>query len=173
MQGLRCVLLGAHLKCRRPRALSLHSVRQRYWLARRDVCDRSRVARPVACWANALSVKPPSMFPAEAVRFYAGVAKIAARARARTERGQDGHPIWSISEWQAFAKGVRGFAQLQLLGLGMAAYRTVVEVEAMILDGFSAADIHACLAGENAMKTTELNAARNVALPEPSWARIP
>jgi hypothetical protein len=86
-----------------------------------------------------------SMFPKDALDFYAGVSRLAARARERGDLDAQGDPIWSENEWKAFCRGVRSYSHLQSLGLGMAAYRTCVDVESWLASGMDAFDIHEAL----------------------------
>lgn len=83
----------------------------------------------------------------DALDFFAGIVKIANRARAQGNFDERGDPIWDIPSWKAFCKGVRGFQHLQVANLGGAAYKTMLEVETMLEDGFDAAGIHAVLKG--------------------------
>lgn len=87
----------------------------------------------------------PVKFPSDVLSFYVGVSKLAALARARGDLAPDGNPIWSVNEWKAFCRGVRSYSHTRSLGLGMAAYRTCVEVEAWIASGMDAFDIHEAL----------------------------
>ena len=108
-------------------------------------------------------------FPKDVLGFYVGVSKLAARARARGEMGQDGNPIWSTSEWSAFCRGVRSYSHTRSLGLGMAAYKTAVEVEAMIADGFSAGDIHSVLMAVGTEAQIKANAQRESSRRDPVY----
>lgn len=92
----------------------------------------------------------PQMFPKDALEFFAGCARIGARARARGELGADGHPIWSLAEWKAFCKGARSYSHLHMFS--SAIVNTVHEVEAMLADGFDAASIHNVLRGYEAQR---------------------
>ena len=92
------------------------------------------------------------------LEFWAGVSKIAALARARGHLGQDGNPIWSIDEWQAFCRGCRAYTHLPFFQAAIA--NTVHEVEACLADGYDAADIHAVLIGANFEKERHLRAAK-------------
>ena len=85
------------------------------------------------------------MFPKEVLSFYQGVSRLAALARAHGEFDAAGDPIWQEVHWRAFCRGVRSYSHLQSLGLGMAAYRTCVEVESWLESGMDAFDIHEAL----------------------------
>lgn len=87
--------------------------------------------------------------PKDALGFFTGVSKLAARARARGEFDAAGDPIWSINEWKAFCRGAREYAHLQMFGIAIV--NTVHEVEACIEDGYDAESIH------NILKAAELN----------------
>src|ERR1700760_1286940 len=87
----------------------------------------------------------PVRFPNDVLGFFTGVAKIAARARARGEFGPDGEPVWSVNEWKAFCRGVRAYKHMPFLGTALV--NTVHEVEACIADGYEAIDIHNILLG--------------------------
>ena len=108
-------------------------------------------------------------FPKDVIGFYLGVSRLAARARARGDMGQDGNPIWSTVEWQAFCRGVRSYSHTRSLGLGMAAYKTAVEVEAMIADGFSAGDIHSVLMAVGTEAQIKANAQRESSRRDPVY----
>jgi hypothetical protein len=108
-------------------------------------------------------------FPKDPLAFYAGVAKLAARARERGDLGQDGNPIWDLSEWKAFCRGVRSYSHTRSLGLGMAAYKTAVEVEAMLADGFSAGDIHSVLMAVGTEAQIKANAQRESSRRDPVY----
>lgn len=86
-------------------------------------------------------------FPKDALSFFVGIGKLAARAKAQGNIGSDGQYIWDLANWTAFCRGVREYSHLQILGIGMAAYRTCLEVEAMIADEMDAESIHRVLAG--------------------------
>lgn len=108
-------------------------------------------------------------FPKDVLAFYAGVSRLAARARERGDLGQDGNPIWSVNEWKAFCRGVRSYSHTRSLGLGMAAYKTAVEVEAMIADGFSAGDIHSVLMAVGTEAQIKANAQRESSRRDPVY----
>lgn len=110
----------------------------------------------------------PVKFGKDPLAFFVGVSKLAARARARPERDADGDPIWDLIEWKAFCRGVREYAHLQVLGLGMAAYRTALEVEAMLEDEYDATGIHNVLKGTAAENDRHWRAAEAVSYP-PAW----
>lgn len=87
----------------------------------------------------------PTRFPKDVLGFFAGVGKLAARARERGEYGSDGEPVWSINEWKAFCRGARSYSHMPFLGTALV--NTVHEVEACIEDGYEAIDIHNILLG--------------------------
>lgn len=89
-------------------------------------------------------LEQPKM-PKDVLAFFAGVSRIAARARARGELGRDGDPIWSVNEWKAFCRGARAYRHLRMFGTALV--KTVQEVEACIADGYGAEDIHNILLG--------------------------
>ena len=108
-------------------------------------------------------------FPADPLGFFAGCARLGARARAQGVLGQDGEPIWDIPAWTAFCRGVRAHSHTRSLGLGMAAYKTAVEVEAMIEDGFSAGDIHSVLMAVGTEAQIKANAQRESSRRDPVY----
>jgi hypothetical protein len=108
-------------------------------------------------------------FPKDVLGFYVGVSKLAALARAHGEIGQDGNPVWQLSHWKAFCRGVRSYSHTRSLGLGMAAYKTAVEVEAMIEDGFSAGDIHSVLMAVGTEAQIKANAQRESSRRDPVY----
>jgi hypothetical protein len=101
----------------------------------------------------------PVRFPDDVLGFFSGVAKIAARARARGELGADGQPIWSVNEWKAFCRGARAYRHMPMFG--NAIVNTVHEVEACIADGYEAADIHNILLGHEAERERKRVAQKN------------
>jgi len=103
------------------------------------------------------------------VEFWAGVSRIAARARARGDLGQDGNPIWSINEWKAFCRGCRAYTHLPMMNLQAAVANTVHEVEAMIADGFSAGEIHGILAYAGTEAQIKANAQRESSRRDPVY----
>jgi hypothetical protein len=102
----------------------------------------------------------PVKFPSDVISFYVGVSKLAALARAHGEIGQDGNPVWQLSHWKAFCRGVRSYSHTRSLGLGMAAYKTAVEVEEMLADGYDAASIHNVLMAAGTEAQIKANAQR-------------
>lgn len=99
----------------------------------------------------------PVKFPKDALSFFVGISKLAARARARGDLDAVGDPIWSVNEWRAFCRGVREYGHIRALGIGMAAYRTAIEVEEMLKDQFDAESIHAVLKGYDIQRRIEEN----------------
>ena len=108
-------------------------------------------------------------FGPDVLGFFAGVVKLANRARERGDFDEHGDPIWSTVEWQAFCRGVRSYSHTRSLGLGMAAYKTAVEVEAMLSDGFSAGDIHSVLMAVGTEAQIKANAQRESSRRDPVY----
>ena len=77
--------------------------------------------------------------------------------------------MWSINEWKAFCRGVRSYSHTRSLGLGMAAYKTAVEVEQMIEDGYDAGSIHAVLMAVGTEAQIKANAQRESSRRDPVY----
>lgn len=81
-----------------------------------------------------------------AMKFYETCSKIGARARKRGWIGPDGHPVWSLEEWDSFIRAVKATVNYLPGHIAYSAQCTADEVQECMDDGYDAMDVHCILA---------------------------